>query len=75
MEQKITLTLNRADAEMLVRSLQHRKERLCDIRKELCDPEPSDELERAESAYFGDEGVVVERVIKMLCADLETAPA
>jgi len=73
MEQEITLTLKRADVEVLVKSLRRRKERLCDIRRELCGPEPSDELEREELAYFEEENAVVERVMMALRAVLEKA--
>jgi hypothetical protein len=43
MEPASNLSLERADAELLLASLEHRKERLCDIRQEICppdDPEP-----------------------------------
>jgi len=73
MAQEITLTLKRVDAEALVKSLQHRKQKLCDIRRELCKPEPSDELEREELAYFEEEDAVVERVMLALRAVLARA--
>ncbi len=63
MEQSITLTLARVDAEMLVRSLQRRNERLCDIRQELCEP---DEFEQELSAYIEQENELVERIIATL---------
>lgn len=71
MEQKITLTLNRADAEMLVTCLRRRGERLCHIRQELCEP---DEFEREELAFFEQESEVVERVLRQLDSALETIP-
>jgi hypothetical protein len=75
MEQEITLKLSQADAEILLRSLRHRSERLCDIRRELCEPEPCDELEREEAAFFEEENAVVERAISVLGAALGMAPA
>jgi hypothetical protein len=75
MEQEVTLKLNRADAAMLLRCLRHRNERLCDIRRELCGPEPCDELERQEAAFFEEESAVVERALVMLGKMLEIAPA
>ena len=73
MAQEITFTLKRVDAEALVKSLQHRKQKLCDIRRELCKSEPSDELEREELAYFEEEDAVVERVMLALRAVLARA--
>jgi hypothetical protein len=75
MEQEITLKLNQTDAEILLRSLRHRSERLCDIRRQLCEPEPCDELEREEAAFFEEENAVVERAIMALRKILEMAPA
>jgi hypothetical protein len=75
MEKEITLKLDRADAEILLRSLRHRSERLCDIRRELCEPEPCDELEREEATFFEEENAVVERAISALRAVLRIAPA
>jgi hypothetical protein len=63
MQPNIVLTLARRDAEALVGSLRRRFERLCDIRKELCEPDEFDELEREERAYFDAENALVERVI------------
>ncbi|WP_457795942.1 hypothetical protein [Methylocystis sp. S23] len=74
MEQQITLALSRTDAEILLRSLKRRSERLCDIRQELCGPEPSDELEREEAAFFEEENAVVERAIEALRNVLEPLP-
>jgi hypothetical protein len=74
MEQDVTFTLKRADAEILLRSLRRRSERLCDIRQEICDPEPCDELEREEAAFFEEENAVVERAIVELSKILESAP-
>lgn len=74
MEQTIVLTLARSDAEALVSSLRRRSERLCDIRRELCEPEEADALERQERAYFEEESAVVERVLMALSATL-AAPA
>jgi hypothetical protein len=68
MEENITLTLNRVDAEMLVKSLQRRNERLCDIRKELCEP---DEFEQELAAYFEQENKVIERIISDLHSALD----
>jgi hypothetical protein len=75
MERTITLTLDGDDAEILVNSLAHRKQRLCDMRRELCGPDPEDELEREELAYCERENEVVERVLTRLRAILEAAPA
>ena len=74
MEGKITLALDRADVELLIKSLQCRKERLCDIRQELCDPDPADELEREELAYFEQQEAALQRIIAELRATLEMAP-
>jgi hypothetical protein len=68
MEENITLTLNRVDAEMLVKSLRRRNERLCDIRKELCEP---DEFEQELAAYFEQENKVIERIISDLHSALD----
>lgn len=73
MEQTVVLTLARSDAETLVGSLRRRAERLCDIRRELCEPEEGDALEREERAYFEEESAAVERVLAALDAVL-TAP-
>jgi hypothetical protein len=73
MEQKITLTLARADAEGLVKSLRHRKQRLCDIKQEICEPE--DDFEREELGYFEQEDEVVERVLTALHVALESPPS
>jgi hypothetical protein len=74
MEQAIVLTLTRSDAQALVGSLRRRAERLCDIRRELCEPEEGDELERQERAYFEEETAVIERILAALDAVL-AAPA
>jgi hypothetical protein len=72
MEQKIVLTLARGDAEALVRSLRRRSERLCDIRKELCEPGEFDEMERQERAFFEEEDALVQRILSALTAVLES---
>jgi len=74
MEGRITFALDRADADLLIKSLQCRKERLCDIRRELCDQGPTDEFEREEFAFFEREEAAVQRIITELRATLETAP-
>ncbi|BDV33706.1 hypothetical protein [Methylocystis iwaonis] len=71
---EITLTLSREHAEILLRTLLNRNERLCDIRQQLCEPESSDELGREEGAFFEEENAVVQRVISTLCSALETVP-
>lgn len=71
MQSTITLELARSDAEALVGSLRRRFERLCDIRRELCEPEEFDELEREERAYFDAENALVERIIGVLSRALE----
>jgi hypothetical protein len=73
MEQKITLTLARADAEGLVKSLRRRKQRLCDIKQEICEPEDDFELE--ELGYFEQEDEVVERILTALHVALESPPS
>ena len=73
MEQKITLTLARSDAEGLVKSLRRRKQRLCDIKQEICEPE--DDFEREELGYFEQEDEVVERVLTALHVALESPPS
>jgi hypothetical protein len=75
MEQTIVLTLARSDAEALVGSLRRRSERLCDIRRELCEQGEADELERQERAYFEEENDVVERVLAALNAVLAASAA
>lgn len=72
MEQTIVLTLARSDAEALVNSLRRRGERLCDIRKELCEPDAADNFEREELAYFDQENALVERILTDLDALLKT---
>jgi hypothetical protein len=74
MDQTITLSLARSDAETLVGALRRRAERLCDIRRELCEPDEADELERQERAFFEAESAVVERVLAALDGAL-SAPA
>ena len=56
------------------RSLQCRKERLCDIRQELCDQDPADELEREELVYFEQQEAAVQRIITELRVTLKMAP-
>lgn len=72
MEQKITLSLARVDAEMLMKSLRRRTERLCDIKQELCEP---DEFEREVAAYLEQENEVIERIIGVLDSALSALPA
>jgi hypothetical protein len=72
MEQTVVLTLARSDAETLVSSLRRRGERLCDIRRELCEPEP-EEFEREELAYFEQESQTIERILALLQSVLRTA--
>ncbi|ATQ66623.1 MULTISPECIES: hypothetical protein [Methylosinus] len=73
MEQTVTFSLARSDAEALVGTLRRRAERLCDIRRELCEPEEGDELERQERAFFEAENAVVERVLAVLDGALSAA--
>lgn len=73
MEQTVVLTLARSDAEALVDSLRRRWERLCDIRKEICEPDPSEDFEREELAFFEQENEVVERVLTALRAVLKAS--
>jgi hypothetical protein len=70
----VTMTLDRADAEILARSLHHRKERLCDIRQEICLPENAEPYEQEECAYFEQEDEVVGRILEALRVALERAP-
>jgi hypothetical protein len=72
---QVTLTIDRADAEMVLRSLEHRHERLCDIRRQLCEPDPQDELEREEAAFFQEEDAAVARAISALRTLLAVRPA
>jgi hypothetical protein len=72
MEQKITLSLARVDAEMLIKSLRRRTERLCDIKQELCEP---DEFEQEVAAYLEQENEVIERIIGVLDKALSALPA
>ncbi|MBY6240150.1 hypothetical protein [Methylosinus sp. Sm6] len=74
MEQTVVLTLARSDVEALVGTLRRRAERLCDIRRELCEPDGADELERQERAYFEQESAAVERILAALDSVL-SAPA
>ena len=48
MEQKMTVTLKRVDAEALIKCLQHRQERLCDIKREICPAETADPFEHEQ---------------------------
>ena len=71
MSRAVTLTLDRGDAEILVKSLQRRKERLCDIRREVCPPDDAEPYEQEECAYFTQEEEVVGRVTEALRAVLK----
>jgi len=75
MEQKIALTLRRVDAEELIKCLQHRQERLCDIKREICPAETADPYEHEQCGYFEREDEVVERVLEALRVGLETNQA
>jgi hypothetical protein len=75
MEQIITLTLKRADAEELIKCLQHRQERLCDIKREICPAETADPYEHEQCGYFEREDEVVGRVLEALRVGLETNQA
>ena len=72
MEQKITLTLKRVDAEALIECLQHRQERLCDIKREIWSAETADPYEHEQCGYFEREDEVVGRVLEALRVGLET---
>jgi hypothetical protein len=72
MEQDITLTLTLGDAEMLVQTLMRRRQRLCDIRQEICEP---DEFEQEEAAFFEQEEEVVGRILAALRSALAKSPA
>lgn len=71
MDQAVKLMLDRGDAEILLRSLQRRKERLCDIRQEICPPENADPYDQEQCAYFSKEDDVVGRIVEALSAALE----
>ena len=75
MEQKITLTLKRVDAEALIKCLQHRQERLCDIKREICPAETAEPFEYEQCGYFEQEEEVVGRVLEVLRVGLETNQA
>ena len=75
MEQKITLTLSRVDADALVKCLQRRHERLCDIKREICPPENAGPYEQEECVYFEQEDEVVGRVLDALRVGLDTNQA
>ena len=75
MDQAVKLMLDRVDAEILVKSLQRRKERLCDIRQEICSPVDADPYDQEECAFFSKEDEVVERVLAALRVALETTTA
>lgn len=75
MTRAVTMTLDRADAEILARSLQHRKERLCDIRQEICSPENEEPYEQEECTYFEQEDEVVGRILEALRVALQTTRA
>ncbi|HXY59742.1 MAG TPA: hypothetical protein VEH76_14315 [Methylocystis sp.] len=71
----VKLTLDRADAEVLLRSLERRKERLCDIRQEICPPETAEPYDQEQCAYFEQEDAVVGRVLEALRFALEASVA
>ena len=75
MDQAVKLMLERVDAEILVKSLQRRKERLCDIRQEICSAEEADPYDQEQCAFFSKEDEVVERVLAALRVALETTTA
>ena len=75
MDQAVKLMLERVDAEILVKSLQRRKERLCDIRQEICSPEDADPYDQEQCTFFSKEDEVVERVLAALRVALETSTA
>jgi len=75
MDQAVKLMLERVDAEILVKSLQRRKERLCDIRQEICSPEDTDPYDQEQCTFFSKEDEVVERVLAALRVALETTTA
>ena len=75
MDQAVKLMLDRVDAEILMKSLQRRKERLCDIRQEICPPEDADPYDQEQCAFFSKEDEVVERVLAALRLALETTTA
>ena len=75
MEQKITLTLKCVDAEALIKCLQHRQERLCDIKRDICPAETADPFEHEQCGYFEQEDEVVGRVLDVLRVGLETNQA
>jgi len=74
MARAVALTLDRTDAEVLERSLLHREERLCDIKREICPPENVDPYEQEQCAYFTQEDEVIGRILNALRRALE-APA
>ena len=75
MEQKITVTLKRVDAEELIKCLQQRQEGLCDIKREICPAETADPYEHEQCGYFEREDEVVGRVLEALRVGLETNQA
>ena len=75
MDQAVKLMLDRVDAEILMKSLQRRKERLCDIRQEICPPEDADPYDQEQCSFFSKEDDVVERVLAALRVALETTTA
>jgi hypothetical protein len=75
MKSAVTMTLDRADAEILERSLHRRKERLCDIKQEICSPENEEPYEQEECAYFEREDEVVGRILEALRVALRATPA
>ena len=75
MDQAVKLMLDRVDAEILMKSLQRRKERLCDIRQEICPPEDADPYDQEQCSFFSKEDDVVERVLAALRVALETTAA
>jgi hypothetical protein len=58
-----------------VKSLLRRKDRLCDIKKEIGSPEEADPYEQEQCAFFSREDEAVERVLAALRVALETKTA
>jgi hypothetical protein len=70
MEGKITLALDRDDAEILIGSLRRRLRNLGDIKRKLREPETLDDYEREELAFCERETETIERVLLELDAVL-----
>jgi hypothetical protein len=68
MEGKITLALDRDDAEILIGSLRRRLRNLGDIKRKLREPETLDDYEREELAFCERETETIERVLLELDA-------